>query len=123
MSMNNIIFAETQAEIDGEVDHFVKVGSTLRLTCRVYLGDAGPDAFYAKHAVIHWFHDKRLLDPDLENWKNSRVIAKGSKNKAGTIADILDTTNSSLKVGFINLPNDSYRDILKDNLYFVLYAL
>ena len=63
-------FTETQAKIDGDVDHFVKVGGTLRLSCRVYLGHQGPDDVYAKTAVIHWFHDQRLLDPDLENWKS-----------------------------------------------------
>ena len=73
--MNNHTYhpIETQAEIEGENDHFIKVGSTLRLTCKVYLGDAGPDDLYAKTAVIHWFHDQRLLDPDLENWKTGRL--------------------------------------------------
>ena len=70
---------ETQAKIDGDVDHFVKVGGTLRLTCRVYLGNAGPDDLYAKTAVIHWFHDQRLLDPDLENWKSSRAMPDSRK--------------------------------------------
>ena len=57
-----MIVTETQAKIDGDVDHFVKVGGTLRLSCRVYLGHQGPDDVYAKTAVIHWFHDQRLLD-------------------------------------------------------------
>ena len=69
-----MIVTETQAKIDGDVDHFVKVGGTLRLSCRVYLGHQGPDDVYAKTAVIHWFHDQRLLDPDLENWKSSRTM-------------------------------------------------
>ena len=70
---------ETQAKIDGDVDHFVKVGGTLRLSCRVYLGHQGPDDVYAKTAVIHWFHDQRLLDPDLENWKSSRSMTEQSE--------------------------------------------
>ena len=74
---------ETQAKIEGEVDHFVKVGGTLRLTCRVYLGNAGPDDIYAKTAVIHWFHDQRLLDPDLENWKTIRTLSKPGKAQRG----------------------------------------
>ena len=42
----------------------------------MYLGHQGPDDVYAKTAVIHWFHDQRLLDPDLENWKSSRSMAE-----------------------------------------------
>ena len=78
IGMIKILFQcpETQAKIDGDVDHFVKVGGTLRLSCRVYLGHQGPDDVYAKTAVIHWFHDQRLLDPDLENWKNSRSMTE-----------------------------------------------
>ena len=91
-------FVETRAVIDGEVDHYVKVGSTLHLTCRVYLGTAGPDDFYAKTAVIHWFHDQRLLDPDLENWKNTRTISKSSNSKSGFGSNIVATSNSSLGV-------------------------
>ena len=52
------------------------MGGTLRLSCRVYLGHQGPDDVYAKTAVIHWFHDQRLLDPDLENWKSSRSMTE-----------------------------------------------
>ena len=83
MELNLWNYTETQAKIEGEVDHFVKVGGTLRLTCRVYLGNAGPDDIYAKTAVIHWFHDQRLLDPDLENWKNIRAMSNPAKAQRG----------------------------------------
>ena len=64
----------------------------------MYLGTAGPDDFYAKTAVIHWFHDQRLLDPDLENWKNTRTISKSSNSKSGFGSNIVATSNSSLGV-------------------------
>ena len=84
MELNLWNYTETQAKIEGEVDHFVKVGGTLRLTCRVYLGNAGPDDIYAKTAVIHWFHDQRLLDPDLENWKTNRAMSNTGKVQRGS---------------------------------------
>ena len=42
----------------------------MKLSCRVYLGPQGPDKDYAKQAVIHWFHEQRLLDPELEQWRS-----------------------------------------------------
>jgi hypothetical protein len=42
------------------------------LSCRVFLGAEGPDDDYKKNAVVHWFHDHRLLDPELESWKRKR---------------------------------------------------
>ena len=93
------------------------MGSTLHLTCRVYLGTAGPDDFYAKTAVIHWFHDQRLLDPDLENWKNTRIISKQRKSKVGSASDGVTASNSSSEVykSYIGLtsyllqPNNLYK--------------
>ena len=69
-------FAETKAQIPGKIDRVVKVGSTLRLTCKVYLGRDGPDEDYKKTAVVHWFHDQRLLDPELENWRSAETTKK-----------------------------------------------
>ena len=69
----------------------------MRLTCRVYLGTAGPDDIYAKTAVIHWFHDQRLLDPDLENWKNRRTMANSDKSQTGAKHET-DTLKSLLEV-------------------------
>ena len=71
-----MLVAETKARIAGKLDRVVKVGSTLRLTCRVFLGRSGPDEDYKQTAVVHWFQDSRLLDPDLENWLSHQ---KGSK--------------------------------------------
>ena len=92
------ISKETQAEIDGKVDHYVKVGGTLRLTCRVYLGNAGPDDTYAKTAVIHWFHDQRLLDPDLENWKSYRNALPKKVNSRRVITQTSTNGDQPFKV-------------------------
>lgn len=51
------------------MEKYVKVGSSLRLTCRVYLGPQGPDQDYRETAVVHWFQDQRLLDPILDSWR------------------------------------------------------
>ena len=34
------------------------------------MGPKGPDSAYAQNAVIHWFHEQRLLDPELERWRS-----------------------------------------------------
>ena len=76
----------------------MKVGGTLRLTCRVYLGNAGPDDTYAKTAVIHWFHDQRLLDPDLENWKSYRNALPKKVNSRRVITQTLTKSDQQFKV-------------------------
>ena len=53
-------FAETKAQIRGPSE-YIHSSSTLKLSCRVYLGPRGPDEDYARTAVIHWFHEQRLL--------------------------------------------------------------
>ncbi|CAB4058650.1 unnamed protein product [Lepeophtheirus salmonis] len=63
---------ETSAEIPGPKRILVKEGSTVKLTCKVYLGEKGPDLNYRKNAVVHWFQGQRLLDPLLE----SRLIMR-----------------------------------------------
>lgn len=60
---------ETKAKLSGPSE-YIHSGSTLKLSCRVYLGPRGPDADYARNAVIHWFHEQRLLDPELERWRS-----------------------------------------------------
>ena len=67
-----ILFAETRAKIRGPSE-YIHSGSTLKLSCRVYLGPQGPDQDYASQAVIHWFHEQRLLDPELERWRSGRL--------------------------------------------------
>ena len=62
-------FSETRAQIRGPSE-YIHSGSTLKLACRVYLGPQGPDEHYARTAVIHWFHEQRLLDPELERWRS-----------------------------------------------------
>ena len=52
----NILIAETKAEILGPSSRYVKSGSAIRLSCRVYLGPDGPDDDYRSNAVMHWFH-------------------------------------------------------------------
>jgi hypothetical protein len=42
----------------------------LKLSCKIYLGPGGPDPEYIRIAVVHWFHEQRLLDPDLEKWRS-----------------------------------------------------
>lgn len=65
-----VFFAiETKAKLSGPSE-YIHSGSTLKLSCRVYLGPRGPDADYARNAVIHWFHEQRLLDPELERWRS-----------------------------------------------------
>ena len=69
---------ETQAEIVGPAELFLRPGSKLELHCRVPLGRAGPDDhfrwtgsplmratvfFLRRTAVLHWFQDQRLIDP------------------------------------------------------------
>ena len=66
------LFAETRAKIRGPSE-YIHSGSTLKLSCRVYLGPQGPDQDYASQAVIHWFHEQRLLDPELERWRSGRL--------------------------------------------------
>ena len=58
-------FAETKAQIRGPSE-YIHSSSTLKLSCRVYLGPRGPDEDYARTAVIHWFHEQRLLDTSLK---------------------------------------------------------
>ena len=71
LKKSNIIFiAETKAKIPGPDTIYIKSGSTLKLSCKVYLGPRGPDQDYRQHAVVHWFHEQRLLDPALEIWKS-----------------------------------------------------
>ena len=74
LNISSQIFSisETRAEISGPSNKFLKAGSTLQLSCRVFLGPEGPDEDYKKNAVVHWFHDHRLLDPELESWKRKR---------------------------------------------------
>ena len=52
----------------------IRAGSTLKLSCKVYLGPKGPDAHYRETAVVHWFHDQRLLDPELEAWQLAKSL-------------------------------------------------
>ncbi len=47
--------AETRAEIPGPRARYVKSGSSLRLSCRIFLGPDGPDEDYRSRAVLHWF--------------------------------------------------------------------
>lgn len=61
---------ETRAEIKGPLSKYVKAGSSVKLDCRVFLGDTGPDEDYKRSAVIHWFHEQRLLDPAVEKWRS-----------------------------------------------------
>ncbi len=65
-----LCIAETRAKIQGPGTIYIKGGSTLKLSCKVYLGQNGPDSDYRQHAVVHWFHEQRLLDPALENWRS-----------------------------------------------------
>jgi len=37
-----LLFSETKAEIVEPENKYIKTGSTLKLTCRVYLGADGP---------------------------------------------------------------------------------
>ena len=60
-------FAETKAQIRGPSE-YIHSSSTLKLSCRVYLGPRGPDEDYARTAVIHWFHEQRLLSTRLANF-------------------------------------------------------
>ena len=62
-------FTETKARIRGPSE-YIHSASTLKLSCQVYLGPKGPDSAYAQNAVIHWFHEQRLLDPELERWRS-----------------------------------------------------
>ncbi len=57
--------SETTAEILPS-SRYVKAGGSIRLSCRVYLGERGPDAEYRESAVVHWFHGQRLLDPAVD---------------------------------------------------------
>lgn len=65
----NLDIKETKARIRGPTE-YIHSGSTLKLSCQVYLGHKGPDEAYAQNAVIHWFHEQRLLDPELERWRS-----------------------------------------------------
>ena len=40
----------------GPPSRYVKSGSPIRLSCRVYFGPGGPDDDYRRNAVMHWFH-------------------------------------------------------------------
>jgi len=87
---------ETQAEIVGPAELFLRPGSKLELHCRVGLGRAGPDDHFRKTAVLHWFQDQRLIDPgagrekgvitqvtlgsDLQGWL---TVAKTSVHHSG----------------------------------------
>ena len=46
----------------------------------MYLGPKGPDSAYAQNAVIHWFHEQRLLDPELERWRSKSEHSRISTN-------------------------------------------
>lgn len=75
----DVLRAETKAEIVGDTaERLVKAGSTLKLACKVYLGEMGPDKEYTDTAVIHWFHDQRLLDADLATWRTLPGLAPSS---------------------------------------------
>ena len=79
---SRLFVAETKAHILGKSSNrLIRSGSTLKLSCRVYLGRKGPDAHYRDTAVIHWFHDQRLLDPELEKWQlqqyHNQTLANG----------------------------------------------
>ncbi|TRY70331.1 hypothetical protein TCAL_09632, partial [Tigriopus californicus] len=77
---------ETTAEIMGPTEKYVKVGSSLRLTCRVYLGPQGPDQDYRETAVVHWFQDQRLLDPILDSWRPAAGAVESGTHKRVTIS-------------------------------------
>ena len=62
---NVLFFAETKAQIRGPSE-YIHSGSSLKLACCVILGPQGPDENYARTAVIHWFQEQQLLDPELE---------------------------------------------------------
>lgn len=61
----------------------IKAGSTLKLTCRVFLGPQGPDQEFKDNAVVHWFHDQRLLDPDLDGGHRISTKSKVDKELKG----------------------------------------
>ena len=77
-----LFVAETKARIRGPTE-YIHSGSTLKLSCQVYLGHKGPDEAYAQNAVIHWFHEQRLLDPELERWRS-----KGAQTRLATNTEI-----------------------------------
>ena len=54
--INEGLISDTKAEILGPPSRYVKSGSSIRLSCRVYFGPDGPDDDYRRSAVMHWFH-------------------------------------------------------------------
>ncbi len=76
--------AETTAEILPS-SRYVRSGGSLRLSCRVYLGEGGPDDDYRRGAVVHWFHGQRLLDPAVDSGFAAGSAAKGKKSRCGVV--------------------------------------
>lgn len=56
--------SETVAVITGgpRERHLVE-GDSLMLHCLVKLAQ-GPNTYFRQSAVLHWFHNQRLIDPD-----------------------------------------------------------
>ena len=77
----SVCLSETIAEIIPPTSKYVKAGSSLRLACRVYLGEEGPDEAYKSTAVVHWFQDQRLLDPALDEASKSRISVESVVDK------------------------------------------
>ena len=65
-----LVVVESKAVIRGPKERFLTEGSNLLLHCVLELGK-GPNTHYKQLAVLHWFHNQRLLDPDL-NHKGSK---------------------------------------------------
>ena len=54
---------DTVAVIEGASERILKEGSRLLLHCVVELG-GGPNRHFRESAVLHWFVNQRLIDPE-----------------------------------------------------------
>ncbi|KAG5674949.1 hypothetical protein PVAND_004893 [Polypedilum vanderplanki] len=76
---------ESRAEIDGPIEKFLRVGSTLRLTCRVLRSIENP-------IYLFWYHNNRMINYDVHLGVNVTIEAD---NKFSELVIAQTTVNHS----------------------------